>query len=504
MLKTPSVVVNEGRSRPELLEAIDLVTREKGLSVADVFDAMEKAIKKVATSKYGNLYNIRATINKHTGEINIFRVFTVVDDVENFYHQITLEDAQKQNPDYILGDEILEALPDVDFTRGYVQSFRQIVTMRVKEAEKAIEYEANKDKIGEIVSGVVKRVEFGNVFVELSNKFEAFLHRNQTIPRENLEVGMRIRVLIQDVQRDMKAAQIRVTRYSKEFIKKLFMQEIQEIYDGTVEIKSIARDAGSRSKVALYSSEPSIDPISMVLGFKGSKIQGILSELKGEKIDLLHYSENVVTFVTQAFYPTEVLKVVIDEDSHSLEVVVRDEDLSLAIGRRGQNINLIASLVGWTIDLIGETAEKEKSQNDLASNISYFKSTIDVDETISQLLILEGYSSVEEIIEDQEGLATIPAFDANIIAELVKRSEEYLEKEKQLFLEKILALGANKNLLDCGLLTKEEILILLENDVKSLEDLADLSMFELVDILPKNTISEEEASEIITEARQAI
>lgn len=494
---------NELQARPELIDIIENVSKDKGISIEDVFEAMETAIKKIAVSNYGNLYDIRVKINRHNGSILIQKVVTVVEEVENSFYEISLEEAKKSNPDLVLGDLIVEILPPVNYDRNFVQPFRQIVTRRVKEAEKEKEFDFYKDKIGTLVNGVVKRVELGNVFVELSNKSEAFLRRDNIIPRERLEVGDRIRALIIDVKEDIKSAQILLSRSHPDFIKKLFTQEISEIYEGIIEIMGVARDAGSRSKVALISNDPSIDPISTCVGFKGQRIQGILSELKGEKIDLVRYSDNVGNYVFNAFHSSDVQKVIVDEDKRSIEVVVGEDKLRLAIGRGGQNINLISDLVGWHIDLMDEETEKTKRQLEMSERVEFIKTALDVDDIIAQLLVIEGFRTVEDVIDEKvASLSAIQAFNEDIIEELKTRAQGFLSSRDKEYQKEMDDLGISEELGKFEGLDKEMIISLGKEKVKTVDDLAELSTYDLLDILPKGSIDFNKAEAIIVLARK--
>lgn len=495
----------ELQARPELLELIDTIAKEKGISIEEIFSAMEAALNKIAHNKYGILYDIRTKINRGNGAIIVQRVFTVVEEVENNYKEIDIEEARKKRSDAVVGDEIIERLPSLEFARGGAQPFRQILMSKIKAAEKEREYQAYKDKVGEIVSGTVKRIEAGNVYLELVNKAEAYMRRDNTIPRENLDIGNRMRALIVDVRQDSKGPQILISRTKPDFIVKLFSQEIPEVYEGTIEIKAIAREAGSRTKIAVISKDQSIDPIGSCIGYKGAKIQGILGELKGEKIDLVHYSDNIANFVINAFYPVEVQKIIVNEEGQRIDVVVRKDDLSMSIGRRGQNIHLISRLVGWKIDLLSEEAEKEKRETELKEKIAYYKKAIDVDEVIARLLISEGYNSVEDIIEDADGLKEIPAFDEDIVEELTQRSKDYIIQQDIITAKALKEANVAEDLLNFNSdLSKEMLLILANSEVKTLQDLADLSYFELLDILPPGSVSQTQAEDIIMQARNEL
>ncbi len=502
MLEVSSI--SELQARPELIDIIELVSKEKGISIDEVFEAMETAIKKIAIAKYGNVYDIRIKINRSNGAILIQKALTVAEESEDKYTQINLQQALLYKNDAKIGDVLLETLPQVSFDRNFVQPFRQIITKRVKEAEKEKEYILYKDKVGELVSGVVKRVELGNVFIELANRAEAFLKRDNTILRERLEVGDRVRALVIEVRQDIKGSQIVLSRSHPDFIKKLFEQEISEIYEGQIDIMAISRDAGSRSKVAVLSRDSSIDAVGSCIGFKGQRIQGILNELKGEKIDLVHYSNNIANFVINSFYPSQVVKVVVDEDRDIVEVVVRDENLSLAIGRGGQNINLISRLVGRHIDLMGEEAEKSKRQLEVQQRVAYLKESLDVDDIIAQLLVIEGFRNPDDILaENVASLSSIPAFNDDIIEELKNRASDFINNRNKEYDDKMDALGVDKSLRDLAGLTKDNLMLLVGEGVKTLNDLAELSTYDLLDILPKNTIDFKTAEDLIMLARES-
>jgi N utilization substance protein A len=497
----------ELQARPELLEIIDSLSKDKSVSNEEVFEAMEFAIKKVANATYGNLYDIRVKINRSNGAIVVQKVINVVEDVENNYHQVSLADAKKIDSNVVLGDELVDILPTPDFSRNNFQPFRQMLLSKIKEAEKDREYESYKDKKGEIVSGVVKRIESNNIFLELNNKAEAFLRKDMCLPRERLEIGERVRALIVDVKKDYKSPQIVLSRTDENFIAKLFSQEIFEIYEGVVQIKAIAREPGSRSKVAVISKDPSIDPISICIGFKGARIQGVLAELKGEKIDLVQYSDNLANFVINAFYPTDVLKVIVDEERSVVEVVLKAEALNLAIGRRGQNINLVSKLVNCHIDIMSEEEEKEKRQNDMQQKIAFFTDSLDVDEVIAQLLAIEGFSTLEDILyNDGESLKAIPAFNEEIIAELQSRAVEYKKTKQKELLDELKNLSVKQDLITFINEKADDkmLLLLAKADVKSLEDFADLSIFELLEILPKALIDKKTAENLILLAREQV
>ena len=385
-------------NRLELLQIVDAVAREKSIDRGIVLASMEDAMQKAARSRYGQETEVRAEINPKTGEIRFSRLLLVVDQVENDATQITLADAQKKNPSAQLGDWISESLPPFDYGRIPAQASKQVLVQKIREAERDKQYEVFKDRIGEIINGQVKRVEYGNVVVDLGGAGgEAVVRRDELIPREMFRPGDRIRAYVYDVRREARGPQIFLSRTHPQFTAKLFAQEVPEIYDGIVEVKSVARDPGSRAKIAVTSNNSSIDPVGACVGMRGSRVQAVVNELQGEKIDIIPWSPDAATFIVNALQPAEVMKVVLDEDSTRIEVVVPDDQLSLAIGRRGQNVRLASQLTGWDIDILTEAEESERRQKEFAERTSIFMEALDVDETVAQLLASEGFRSVEEI-----------------------------------------------------------------------------------------------------------
>jgi len=383
-------------NRLELLQIADAVAREKGIDRMIVIHAMEEAVQKAAKSRYGNENDIRAKIDTKTGETELTRVMTVVEEVENEHTQIRFKDARQIDKDIELGGEIIDQLPPFDYRRVSAQNAKQVIVQKVREAERERQYFDFKDRVGEVISGVVKRAEYGNVVVDLG-KAEAIMRRNEAIPREMFQVRDRIRAFISDVRQEQRGPQIFLSRTKPEFMAKLFAQEVPEIYDGIVEIRSVARDAGSRAKIAVVSNDSSVDPVSACVGLRGSRVQAVVNELHGEKIDIIQWSPDAAGFIVNALAPAEVAKVVLDEDATRIEVVVPDEQLSLAIGRRGQNVRLASQLTGWDIDILTEKEESERRQAEFEERSQAFMDALNVDEVISQLLVSEGFSSVEEV-----------------------------------------------------------------------------------------------------------
>ena len=386
-------------NRLELLQIVDAVAREKSIDRSIVLASMEDAMQKAARSRYGQETEVRADINPKTGEIRFSRLLLVVEQIENDATQIALADAQKKNPSAQIGDWIAESLPPFDFGRIPAQSSKQVLVQKIREAERDKQYDVYKDRIGEIINGVVKRVEYGNVVVDLggSGAGEAVVRRDEMIPREMFRPGDRIRAYVYDVRREQRGPQIFLSRTHPQFTAKLFAQEVPEIYDGIVEVKSVARDPGSRAKIAVISNDSSIDPVGACVGMRGSRVQAVVNELQGEKIDIIPWSADAATFIVNALQPAEVMKVVLDEDSTRIEVVVPDDQLSLAIGRRGQNVRLASQLTGWDIDILTEAEESERRQKEFVERTNVFMGALDVDETVAQLLASEGFRSVEEL-----------------------------------------------------------------------------------------------------------
>src|SRR5271157_5085078 len=417
-------------NRLELLQIVDAVAREKSIDRAIVLASMEDAMQKAARSRYGQETEVRADINPKTGEIRFSRLLLVVDQVENDATQITLADAQKKNPSAQIGDWIAESLPPFDYGRIPAQASKQVLVQKIREAERDKQYEVFKDRIGEIINGQVKRVEYGNVVVDLGGAGgEAVVRRDEMIPREMFRPGDRIRAYVYDVRREARGPQIFLSRTHPQFTARLFAQEVPEIYDGIVEVKSVARDPGSRAKIAVTSNDSSIDPVGACVGMRGSRVQAVVNELQGEKIDIIPWSPDIATFVVNALAPAEVAKVVLDEDRERIEVVVPDQQLSLAIGRRGQNVRLASQLTGWDIDILTEQEESERRQAEFENRTRIFIDALNVDEVVGQLLASEGFNSVEELaLVDAKEIAGIEGFDNDTAGELQTRAREYLDK----------------------------------------------------------------------------
>ncbi len=485
----------------ELLLVAETVAREKAIEKDQVLEAMEQAIQKAGRSKYGYEHDIRATIDRKTGEITLMRYREVVEEIENPFTQLTFAEAHAIDPALQMGDFLTEVLPPIDFGRVAAQTAKQVIFQKVRDAERFRQYQEYKDRVGDIVNGIVKRIEFGNVFIELG-KAEALLRRDEMIPRENFRVGDRMRAYIYDVREEPRGAQIFVSRSSPEFMAKLFMQEVPEIYDGIIEIKAVARDPGSRAKIAVTSADPSIDPVGACVGMRGSRVQAVVAELQGEKIDIIPWSANPATFIVNALAPAEVAKVVVDEESQRIDVVVPEDQLSLAIGRRGQNVRLASILSGWKIDILTEDQESERRNEEVKTRSKLFVEALDVDEMIAHLLINEGFTKVEEVAYiDVAEISSIEGFDQDLATELQNRAKTYLEAQEQHLTKRLKELKVAKDLQSLAGLDLNLIVKLAEKGIKKLDDLADLAGDELLELLPQENLTEAQAQNIIMAAR---
>ena len=499
----------------ELLQIADAVAREKGIEVEIVLSAMADAIQKAAKARYGAENDIRVDINSKTGETRLLRAVQVVELVENDDTEISLALAQRENPEAQIGDEIIDELPPVEFGRIATQAAKQVIVQRVREAEREQQFEEFKDCVGEIINGVVKRVEYGNVVLDLG-RGEAVVRRDNLIPREVFRPGDRIRAYIRDVRREQRGPQIILSRTDPAFMAKLFMQEVPEVYDGVIEIRSVARDPGSRAKIGVISNDPGIDPVGACVGMRGSRVQAVVNELQGEKVDIIPWSPDAAAFIVNALAPAEVSKVVLDEDVQRIEVVVPDEQLSLAIGRRGQNVRLASQLTGWDIDIMTEAQESERRQAEFSERSQLFMEALDVDEMIAQLLASEGFATVEEVAYvPLEEITYIEGFDDDTADEIQNRARDHLDRENAALDAQRKEIGVADDLAEIEGLTPAMLVRLGENDIKTLEDFAGCvtdyltGWFETVDrkrvrqdgILDGFDITADEAEAIIMQSR---
>ncbi len=503
-------------NRLELLQIADAVARDKSIDKAVVLAAMEEAMQRAAKARYGSENEIKVEIDPKTGETHVSRYLHVVELVENDKTEISLEDARARNPAAQVGDIIAETLPPFDFSRISSQAAKQVIVQKVRDAERERQYEEYKDRIGEIVHGIVKRAEFGSVVVDLG-RAEGVVRRDEMIPRENFRTGDRIRAYIYDVRRETRGPQIFLSRSHPQFMVRLFAQEVPEIYDGIIEIRAVARDPGSRAKIAVISKDSSIDPVGACVGMRGVRVQAVVQELQGERIDIIPWSPDPATFIVNALAPAEVTKVVLDEDTHRVEVVVPDEQLSLAIGRRGQNVRLASQLTGWQIDILTEQEESERRQKEFAERTKLFMESLDVDETVAQLLASEGFATIEDVaFVPLNELSAIEGFDEDTAQELQTRATEFIEARNRQYDEKRRELGVTDDVLEIEGVSPAVAVALGEAGIKTLEDLAGCATDDLIGYYEQGkdkervrvpgaldafNLSAEEANAIIMKAR---
>jgi transcription termination/antitermination protein NusA len=467
-------------NKAELLAIANAVAAEKMIDKAIVIEALEEAIQRAARARYGAENDIRAKLDTQTGDLRLWRVVEVVEDVEDYFKQVDLKQADKLQKGAVVGDFIVDPLPAVDLGRIDAQSAKQVIFQKVRDAERERQFEEFKDRTGEIITGVVKSVEFGHVVVDLG-RAEGVIRRDQQIPREVVRGGDRVRALIMKVQRENRGPQILLSRAHPDFMKKLFAQEVPEIYDGVIEIKAAARDPGSRAKIGVISHDSSIDPVGACVGMKGSRVQAVVQEMQGEKIDIIPWSEDTATFIVNALQPATVSRVVIDEEEGRIEVVVPDDQLSLAIGRRGQNVRLASQLTGRGIDIMTEAESNEKRQKEFVERSEMFQQELDVDETLAQLLVAEGFSELEEVAYvDPSEIAAIEGFDEGLAEELQSRAQEALDRREEANRTERRELGVEDALAELPILTEAMLVVLGKAGIKTLDDLADLATDELI------------------------
>ncbi len=487
----------------EILQVADAVAREKSISRDSVIEAMESAIQAAGKRKYGHKHDIKAEIDAKTGEVKLFRGFEVVENIENPHTEISLTDALLSNKDAKLGDFIYELLPPIDLGRVAAQSAKQIIIQKVRDSERDRQYELFKNRIGDIMSGVVKRLEFGDLIIDIGRD-EAILRRDSLIKGEIYRPNDKILMYVEDVRRVPKGPQIFLSRTHDQFVAKLFAQEVPEIYDGVIEVKSVAREPGSRAKIAVYCRDSSIDAVGSCVGVRGGRVQSIVNELKGEKIDIILWSSNPATFIVNALTPAQVSKVVIDEEKRSVEVIVPTEQLSLAIGRRGQNVRLASKLTGWSIDILTEDEQSKRRSEEFTNLTALFTKALDVEEILGQLLAAEGFTSVEEVaLVSLDDLTSIDGFDEELAQALKDRAKVYVDKANKEFNKKVEALGIEEELLDAlkGF-SQDNIIKLAEVGIKTMEDLAEISIKEFHEILPNSGLNNDKVRVLINSAKK--
>ena len=495
--------------RQDLLLGIQSIAQEKQIDVEIVFESLEQSIVKIAKQKYGEEWDIDVKIDRKNGAITVKRMFTVIDDSEksseeyNAFTQLTVAEAKKYSDNPVVGDIVSDQLPEPEFGRMAFQTAKQIMTARVRDAEKGRQFEEFKDNIGDIVSGVVKRSEYGNVFVDINGRAEGYIRGTELIPGERLQVGDRVRALILDVVRSNSQPQILLTRTHPMFMERLFFQEVPEIYEGLIKIRSVARAPGSHAKIAVSTDDPSIDPVGMTVGIKGTRIQPVINECHGEKIDVILYSDDPAPYIVNAIAPAKVARIVVDEDTHTAIVVVNEDQQSLAIGRRGQNVRLASQLTGWNIDVMNEQEEQEHRAKETKEKTELFMAGLDIDDMVAKILIGEGFRTIEEIaFVDPAELSRIEGFDSDLAAELQKRAQNFIAKKNQEYADQAKELKIEDSLRDFEFIKRDMILNLGRHGVRSIEDLADLDTEELIDIMGADNMSDHLAGKIIMKARE--
>ncbi|MDR2781613.1 MAG: transcription termination factor NusA [Holosporaceae bacterium] len=485
---------------PELLQVSDAVAREKGLEREKVLEAMESAIQKAVRSRYGFEHDIRVEINRKSGDVSIIKCITVKEVVEDEFTEISLEEAKKIDETVDVGHVFTTKLPPINLGRVAAQVGRQIISQKIREAEREKQYDEFKDRVGEIINGVVKRAEFTSVTLDVG-RTEAVIKKDQLIPKENFRVGDRVRAYIASVSQETKGPQVFLSRTHPKFLAKLFEQEVPEIYDGVIEIKSVVRDPGSRAKIAVYATDNSIDPIGACVGVRGSRVQNIIRELQGEKIDIILWSDDPATFAVNALAPAEASKVVMDEENRKFEVLTPDDQLSLAIGRRGQNVRLASQLIGWGVTVVSESDATEKRNREYHAHSKKFMNALDCDEVIAHLLVAEGFANVQELANvSVEELASIEGFDEELAKELVSRAIMYLDKKNQETMAKVKEKKLDEEIIKLEVFSNEDLLVLAERGINKLDDLADLSADELIELLPR--LNEKSANDIVMKSRE--
>lgn len=489
----------------EILQVADAVAREKNIDREIVIEALEEAIQKAGRSKYGHDHDIRAHIDRKNGNIDLKRYREVVEEIEDEAKQLTLDEAKRYKKDVAMGEFLIDDLPPLDFGRIAAMTAKQVIVQKVREAERDKQYAEFKDRVGEMINGVIKRVEYGNATIDIGGRAEAMLRRDECLPREHLKNGDRVRAYIYDVRQEVRGPQIFLSRTRPEFMEKLFTQEVPEIYDGVIEIKGVARDPGSRAKITVQSRDGSIDPVGACVGMRGSRVQAVVNELQGEKIDIIPWTEDIASFTVSALAPAEVAKVVLDEVNKRMEVVVPDEQLSLAIGRRGQNVRLASMLTGWDIDILTEEEESNRRAEEFTKRSTLFIAALDVDEVIAHLLVAEGFTSIEEIAETPiDELNQIEGFEEEISTELQNRAKTWLEGKLEELKAKQKELSIKDDLVEFEGLTPDMIIKMGEADIKSLDDFADLATDELVEILGEETLTNNDSERLIMAAREQL
>lgn len=492
-------MINVGNS--EIIQIVDAVARERGIAKSELIKAMEQAYQIAGRKKYGQEHNIKAEIDQNTGEIKLYRILAVVEKPENSFTEIGLEDALVSDPQVKIDGEIYEELPPIELGRVAAQTAKQVIVQKVNEAEREKQYDDYKDRKGDIVNGTVKRIEFGNIIIEVG-RAEAILRRDQQIRGEMYRVGDRIKAYVQDVRKETKGQQIFLSRTDDQFLVKLLEVEVPEVYDNVIEIRAVAREPGSKAKIAVYASDIGIDPVGSCVGVKGSRVRAITNELGGEKIDVIAWDKNVAQFVISSMTPAEITKIVFDEDRGRVEAVVPDDQLSIAVGRRGQNVRLASKITGWNIDILTEEQESTRRTEEFTTNTELFMKELEVEEVIAQLLSAEGFNSIMQIASSEDSaLLAIEGFEQELVEELKNRAINYIEAQNAEIIDQLEKLGVQQELIDAINLQPEYLLKLAEYGVKTIEDMGEMTYQEFRNIVPEDVLSREDIEELIEYAK---
>ena len=485
----------------EILQIIEAVAREKGINRETLISTMEQAVQTAGRRKYGNEHDIKAEISRKNGEIKLFRVLKVVEEVMDHFTEISLKDAKVKQPETKIDDEIYDSLPPIDLGRIAAQVAKQVIVQKVGEAEREKQYHDFKDRKGEILNGTVKRIEFGNIIVDLG-RAEAYIKKDQLIKSENFKINDRIKAYVQDVRLEPRGPQIFLSRTDEMMLAKLFELEVPEIYDGIIQIKAIARDPGSKAKIAVHAADSSVDPVGSCVGIRGNRVKAVTNELGGEKIDVILWNKNVAQFVINAMAPAEITKIVIDEDRGRVEIVVPNDQLNIAIGKRGQNVRLASRITNWKIDVMTEEQESKRRTDEFNNTTQIFMDILDVEEVIAQLLSAEGFLDIEQIANvDPNTLSAIDGFDEQLVEELKKRATKYINEKNNKIIEQLEELGVDQELIDVLDVEPESILKLAEYGIKTIEDLGELSVNEFRRLVSNCPLSDDDISLLIQTAK---
>lgn len=485
----------------EIIQIVDAVARERGIPKADLINAMEQAYQIAGRKKYGAEHNIKAEIDQNTGDIKLFRVMDIVENPEDSFTEIALDHARETKPDAELGEQILDPLPPIELGRVVAGIAKQVIVQKVSEFEKKRQYDEFKSRAGEVINGIVKRVEFGNIIVDLG-RAEGLMRRDQQIRGEIFKVGDRIKSLVRDVKEDAKGHQIFLSRTDPQFLVKLFEIEVPEIYDNIIEVRSVAREPGSKAKIAVFASDVGVDPVGSCVGVRGARVRAITNELSGEKIDIIVWDKNMAQFIINAMTPAEISKIVFDEEKGRVEAIVPEDQLSMAVGKGGQNVRLASKITGWTIDVLTDDQESARRSEEFANNTELFMKELEVEEIVAQLLCSEGYGSIYQVATAEDSaLLSIEGFEEELVAELKNRAINIIDSQNEAIIDKLESLGAQQELIDLLEIPPEYILKLAEYGVKTIEDLGEITVHEFRKIVPNNVMSKDEMQQLIEFAK---